>query len=80
MKNADCAQELLARSAGQIWDKGVIHTADRLGYCLMFRVERLRTLAHPRAGAWGTASDAPIRRHHGALGLRALAEGRPLHA
>jgi hypothetical protein len=69
MKNADCAQELLARSAGQIWDKGVIHTADRLGYCLMFRVERLRTIAHPRAGAWGRpqslSNSSPTRRYDG---------------
>jgi hypothetical protein len=69
MKNADCAQALLTRTAGQIWNKGVIHTAAGLGYCLMFRVERNRTLAHPRAGEWGKpqyfSDDSPTRPYDG---------------
>jgi hypothetical protein len=69
MKNADCAQALLTRTAGQIWNKGVIHTAHRLNYCLMFRVERNRTLAHPRAGEWGKpqylSNSSPTRFYDG---------------
>jgi hypothetical protein len=59
MKNAACAQQLLERGAGQIWDKSVINNAAKWGYCLMFHVDRDRTLAHPLAGRWGKPQYSP---------------------
>jgi hypothetical protein len=53
MKNADCAKKLLQKGAGQIWNKSVINNAAKFGDCLMWEVERNRTLKHPLAGEWG---------------------------
>jgi Bacterial Ig domain len=53
LKNADCAKKLLNKSFFYAWDKSVVSNAAKLKYCVMFRVDRNRSLSHPRAGEWG---------------------------
>lgn len=61
MKNADCAKELLKRSAAQVWDKSVVDFAAKDGSCLMFRVDRVFSIRHPRAGKWGKPEYSTLR-------------------
>jgi Bacterial Ig domain len=53
VSNKSCAQKIVASGGGAIWDKSVTRNAANLGQCLLWKVDRNRTLSHPFAGDWG---------------------------
>jgi Bacterial Ig domain len=53
LKNAACGASLFKDGLFHVWDKSVVSNAAKFGDCLLFRVDRNRTLRHPIAGEWG---------------------------
>jgi Bacterial Ig domain len=53
LKNTACAASLFQKGLFHVWDKSVVSNATKLGDCVMFRVDRNRSLRHPLAGEWG---------------------------
>jgi hypothetical protein len=60
LKPRDCARALLKGQISATWDKSISSNAAGNGDCLMWRIGRHRTLAHPLAGDWDARDFHPL--------------------